>query len=488
MRLWIGVHLPRLPLEVFRPSWSRTTEAGAAVLERDRVILCDTSARDTGLRPGMKRGGVLTLAPDTLLFERSEAREEEAARDVALALMQFTPLVVISDETTILMDVSASLRLFGGALRVCQLVKTVLLRFGFTFSFSTAPTGQGAWLLARIGGGRVISQRSLERALDRLPVTLLPAARKYADWFEGIGCNSIGELRKLPRAGLKRRCGDGLLDALDAALGEAPELFEWLQTPPVFDARLELPDRVEHAEAVLFAGQRLISQLSGWLVARQLVMTRFILYLEHERGREAAPPTAVDVALAEPTWEDRHLVRLLKERLGRITLVAPVIAIRLEAKDVQAAAPPSEELFPQPGGSKEDHNRLLELLVARLGADKVLRPAPVADHRPETANRWVPLADAEKLIPPPGDLPRPAWLLENPVQLLTRQHRPFYGSPLRTVSPPERIEAGWHDGEMVTRDYFVAQGEDFAYYWIFRERVSSRDEDDPRWFLHGLFG
>ncbi|NPT68838.1 hypothetical protein GS910_32075 [Paraburkholderia sp. RL16-012-BIC-B] len=253
---------------------------------------------------------------------------------------------------------------------------------------------------------------------------------------------------------------------LDTALGEAPELYEWLQTPPVFNSRVELPDRIEHAEAVLFAGQRLLAQLSGWLAARQLAITRFILYLEHERGREAMPPTAIDVALAEPTWQDRHLVRLLKERLGRVTLDAPVIALRLDAKDVQVAAAPSEELFPQPGGSKEDHNRLLELLVARLGADRVLKPAPEADHRPESANRWVPVADKEKLVPPPCDLPRPAWLLEAPLALLTRGHRPFYGSPLQMASPAERIEAGWPDGELVTRDYFVALGEDNAYYWI----------------------
>ena len=69
-----------------------------------------------------------------------------------------------------------------------------------------------------------------------------------------------------------------------------------------------------------------------------------------------------------------------------------------------------------------------------------------------------------------------------------KKHRPFYGSPLRMVSPGERIEAGWFDGELVTRDYFVAQADDQSCYWIYRERTSSRDAEDPRWFLHGLFG
>ena len=71
-----------------------------------------------------------------------------------------------------------------------------------------------------------------------------------------------------------------------------------------------------------------------------------------------------------------------------------------------------------------------------------------------------------------------------PVALLLRENRPFYGSPLKLVSGAERIEAGWWQGELVLRDYFVAQGQDNVHYWIYRERL----QDEPRWFLHGLFG
>jgi protein ImuB len=44
-------------------------------------------------------------------------------------------------------------------------------------------------------------------------------------------------------------------------------------------------------------------------------------------------------------------------------------------------------------------------------------------------------------------------------------------------------EAGWWDGALALRDYFVAQGEEGACYWIYRER----DAGHARWFLHGLF-
>lgn len=61
----------------------------------------------------------------------------------------------------------------------------------------------------------------------------------------------------------------------------------------------------------------------------------------------------------------------------------------------------------------------------------------------------------------------PAWLLGKPVSLIERDHRPFYGSPLRIVSPSERIESGWWGGQLVTRDYFVAEASDHICYWIF---------------------
>jgi protein ImuB len=151
-------------------------------------------------------------------------------------------------------------------------------------------------------------------------------------------------------------------------------------------------------------------------------------------------------------------------------------------------APLTASLFPEPGGSKADRDRLFELLVARLGLDNVLRAAPQADYRPDRANAWQPVQ--ERLRPadqrlPPHSLPRPVWLLPKPVALIVRDNRPFYMSPLRLVSGAERIEAGWWDSAQ-TRDYFIAEGRDHAHYWIFRERL--REHDESRWYLHGLFG
>lgn len=479
------MYLPLLPLETIRPNWS---EAGRhVVVARGRVVAASVQALEGGVRIGMRSSGVQAICPDAVLHEQDAAREREALCEIALALLQYTPEVALAGERDVLLDVTASLRAFGGRLTLSRLVRATVGTLGFTPRLGMGPTAQGAWLLAHAAQRRrrVVRMERLAQWLDALPCLLLPALLRYEEWLAGIGCRNFGQLRRLPRAGLQRRTDAAVLDALDRAYGQAPELFEWVQAPPVFRSRLELPDRIEHAEAALFAARRLLQQLSGWLVAHQLAVTGFLLQLEHERGRQAIAPTPLEIALAAPAWREDHLTRLLKERLARMTLTAPLIGLRLEALQVETMKPPTESLFPDPGSTPEEFHRLLELLGARLGDQSVLMPAPRADHRPEVCNAWVPASAprTRREDAAPAFAERPFWLLEQPIELIVREHRPVFRSPLRLVRGPERIECGWWDGGLVVRDYFIYQEESSTCYWLYRERCG----EEVRWFLQGFF-
>jgi protein ImuB len=87
--------------------------------------------------------------------------------------------------------------------------------------------------------------------------------------------------------------------------------------------------------------------------------------------------------------------------------------------------------------------------------------------------------------------PRPVWLL-SPEPLVERRSSPLFdGRPLRLLAGPERIEAGWWDGELAGRDYFIAQAAGGALIWIYRERLPlsrGAGEETSGWFLHGRFG
>lgn len=447
------------------------------------------AARQAGVTPGMRRAGAAAIAPGVELLPRQPQAEADALQGAALALLQYTPEIALADGDTVLLNVGASLMFFRGPRALSRRVAATLRALDLRVSLGMAPTATGAWLLARRAGRgvprRTLKLPTLARRLDALPLSLLPQAQGRRNWLDDIGCHTLAHLRALPRAGLQRRSAPDLLQALDAAYGQTPELYRWLEPPNQFSRRIELMDYMEHTDAVLAVAGRLAEQLGGWLTARQLAVRRVVLSMDHERGRHARPPTELEVALAQPIWQASQLLHLLREKLNHFTLEAPVIAVTLHAPDTVEQPAASTTLFPEPGGTAADHARLLDLLVARLGRDRVRHARPTPDHRPEAANAWTDaLAAPERPAPLPPLLDRPFWLLEIPQPLKLSGHRPHYGGQaLRLKRGPERIESGWWDPALTVRDYFVAEDAAGARYWIYRER----DAEDARWFLHGLY-
>lgn len=460
----------------------------------------------------MRRAGAQALAPGLVQLERNPAAEIDTLNAAALSLLRFTPSVSIDSqaEAMVLLEVSASLRLFGGHRALCREAWRCLQPLGVRVRLGSGVTARGAAWLAMAprsprqpGLRRAIREITMQRYLARLPVAVAaelsgkaPSGKtsegKVSGWLEEIGCRTLGGLRRLPRSGLQHRGGGSMLAALDHAWGMAPELFDWFVPPLRFERVLELPDRMENAAGILAGVQYLLAQLGGWLAAHHCGVTHYRLILQHERRRGGALETAVDIALAEPTRDAAHLMRVLTARVTQLHFSTPVVGLRLVVEQADALVEPTAALFAEPAGSPQVWSQLLDALVARLGREQVLQPAPLADHRPARANRWLPCgamspAELERASRQSGrceQVERPFWLLETPIALQEKGGKPFYGTSLTLRGPAERIETGWWDDGFVARDYFIADSTDGVCYWLYRERVTGR----IHWYLHGLFG
>jgi protein ImuB len=500
--LWIALHLPQLPLDTALRSQARSEAGGDAcaarpvvVCERKRVGWCNPVAADAGIQPGMSDSNAHALAGDLLLFTRDETAETRALKEAALWCLHFTPHVTLRN-AGILLEVAPSLRLFRGLNKLATQLLSGMQELGLQVQAACAPTATGAWLRAQ-GGDDVPAyspHHPVARLLDPLPLRVMESAQPHLDTFSGIGCARLEQLRRLPRKGLARRFGSDLLRELDRAYGLEAEAHAWFEAPASFDAKLELLARVENAEALLFAARRLLLQLTGWLTARHAAVTGMTLQLHHESSRHRNHhSTLVQLALGMPSRDVEHLTLLLRERLARLDLEAPVIEVSLHADQVVELAAPNTELFPMPASDAESTERLVERLQSRLGSQAVQQLSLFADHRPECGTRITAYdgkrrqgTAAQDALPHSARL-RPTWLLKEPIALVTRQHKPFYQSPLELLVGPERIEAGWWDDALVARDYFVAQNKRHMLLWIFRLRTIDETAGSG-WFLHGFFG
>jgi protein ImuB len=312
-----------------------------------------------------------------------------------------------------------------------------------------------------------------------------------------MGLRCLGDLRRLPRSGLARRFGEALLTELDRARGDCPDPREPLVPEPRFEARVELFERADCSEQVLQGAQLLLAQLVAWAQAQHARIGGFTLAMRHEprhRGDTDTPEhTELPLALAEASNDVQHLQLLLRERLARLPLPAPTLALRLRCHQLQRSAAPNGELFPTAASAQQGLLRLVERLQARLGPGQVQQPVLCADHRPERSTAWQPaLAQVQprlRSVAPALPLTRPVWLLPQPLALPEQQSSPLLdGRPLQLLAGPERIESGWWDGALAARDYFIAQAHDGALVWVYRIRLPLAQPMGQGWYLHGRFG
>jgi protein ImuB len=393
------------------------------------------------------------------------------------------------------LEVEASLKLFGGAAPILATARRELAAMGFTALIASAPTAKGAAWLARAGREIALDPARLAAGLADLPLRLLDCGADTCAALAAIGASTIGDLLRLPRDGVARRFGRHLLDEIDRALGRLPDPRTFFTPPQRFHARLDLAAEVTQAEMLLFAARRLVVQLAGFLAARSGGVQRLALRLFHRETRA----TEVAIGLVAPSRDAEHFTRLLRERLGTVGLREPVRAIALAAENIVPLAGEPLALFGDGGetggnGSAGDWAKLVERLRARLGAAAVHGVTTAAEHRPERAARQVePVAAERRRLPlrlpsraaalrSAGIGVRPFWLLPQPKPLEEIGAVPHHGGPLVLLAGPERIESGWWDGGDVARDYFIAETRDRALVWVFRER-----RDPGGWFLHGLF-
>ncbi len=537
--LWFALHLPLLSLEAFCATLApEAQQRPIALLAGHAISAVNPAAAQCGIRPGCKRATALALSSQLLLAEADAQRDAAALLAVAHAALAFTPSVCLHDGQTVLLEVQASLRLFGGAAALLARLQQALQPLGHQLQLAAAPTALGAAVLARwhplaVQGPQVLgpqaSQRAaLHRLLQAAPVHLLGPGREHWDDLQGMGLQTLADLRALPRSGLARRFGEALLDELDRAWGDRPDPRVWLQLPESFDTRLELYARADTTDQVLHGASVLLARLVAWAQARQSRVAAFSLFMHHEARHRGSAPAATElpIALAEPALDPAHLQGLLRERLGALQLVAPTLELRLHCQHLVQGSAPNGELFPSRASATEGLTRLLERLRARLGDAQVLQLQAVADHRPELASRALPVqalasppaagprgragparpagrvaalatggatapTAATTPAPPPARVPlplhRPAWLMPEPLPLAERDALPLLeGQPLQLLSGPERIETGWWDGQPVARDYFIAQAHDGALVWIWRGRLPA-ERGEVNWFLQGRF-
>jgi protein ImuB len=489
--LWIALELPSLPLQIAERAGASPEPLviSEGPVQRPVVACANESARTAGIREGQAVAAAKALAGELRVLPRDAPGEIEALQRLAGWAGQFTPMVSV-DGQGIVLEVESTLKLFDGHAKLTAALKRGVRDLGFHATLGVAPTPLAARLFARaeVRGLQVRSCLALQDLRERLadlPLFLLDWPEKTLARLTDLGVLRLRDMLDLPAEGVAKRFGPEIVLTLERLMGRVADPRAPYAPPPRLRTRLELPAEAEGVEALLFPLRRMLAEFEGCLRGRGAGVQHLAVTLEHGRRKH----TRLDLDFASPEREADFILSIAREKLGRLTLSAPTIALALRAEALLPYTPRAAAWLPGPRENAVDRERLIERLGARLGRERVFGIAIADDHRPEKGARFI-FPDSRKLNPAPFSreargamhTPRPAWLLHRPQRLVTENGHPTFQGALDLTAGPERIEAGWWDGEEVCRDYYVATNPRGETYLIFREHRNL-----AAWYVHGVF-
>jgi protein ImuB len=532
--LWACLHFSDLPLHAAFDA--DELAAPCAVVDgprqRQHIVLANARARHGGVRAGRVLAASRAVCATLLARPRDRSAERRLLLSLAAWAYRFSSQVSLADPDALLIEVGASLRLFGGWPALERRLRRGLAGIGHAPAIAVAPIAAAARVLAAQHDGFFTDQRGpMLAALGCVPVAHSGLAADAVALLCNVGARSLRDAFALPRPELARRTGPAALALLDRLRGDDREPLPLYQPPDRFEHRVELEHRVEAWPPLLFPLRRLCNELAVFLAARDGGVQRCELVLDIEDK----PAAHITIELLAPQREAHMLYDLVRSRLERVALAGPVCGIALVARDLPEFRPRHQDLFEPQRAQGLEWPELAERLRAHLGDESVRRLAAAADHRPELAWRFAaadlaattlsrqhgksraaparraspaaapeavrgaaPVQDSSAQAAIPGSAPvrhpasasaaardavhgiaparqlRPLWLLPRAL--------PLRGPPPRILAGPERIESGWWDGGDTRRDYYVVQTRNGQRAWAFL-MPGARDG----WMLHGWF-
>jgi len=112
--LWLGFYFPQLPLAIFAGG-KESVSLAVTRREKGREVIdrCNALAQEQGIRAGMALNTALALQEDLQVRERNRKREQKLLEALAGWAWQYSSRISF-DPLLILLEVGASLKLFGG--------------------------------------------------------------------------------------------------------------------------------------------------------------------------------------------------------------------------------------------------------------------------------------------------------------------------------------------------------------------------------------
>ena len=316
-----------------------------------------------------------------------EGDRADLMRLAITAARRWSPLVALSGEDGLFLDLTGTAHLFGGEVGWYGASSGCSRAAGFAARIAVADTTGAAWALARASvphptklvlgrkrnptrwGNCVFTERrhcdlpprSHCEAIASLPCAALRIDPAKLELLRRLGIDSIGQLAAIPRGPLVRRFGAALVTRLDQASGRVAEPLDPIVPPASIVVSQRFAEPIATAEAI----EHWLGVLMPQLVVILTETGQGARLVELVADRIDGVPQVLRIGLARPTRDAPHLLRLIVRRIEEIAPGYGIDALHLHVRraDPLDAQPFEERLEEKP----TDLAPLIDTLANRIG-------------------------------------------------------------------------------------------------------------------------
>ena len=180
--------------------------------QRTVILTASYEARAFGVKTGMMLFEARRLCPEVIMVPADNRKYTHTSTQIMRMMHDYTPLVEVFSIDEAWIDVTGSLRLFGGAENIAyQLKSRIRQHFDITCSIGVAPNKLLAKLASEMkkpDGLTTIRPEQISRTLEHLPIKeLCGVGRKMERHLNLMSIYTCGELARCDEGRLTRKFG-----------------------------------------------------------------------------------------------------------------------------------------------------------------------------------------------------------------------------------------------------------------------------------------
>lgn len=466
-----------------------------AATSRGRMIIkqVSLSAQQKGIFVDMILADARAMFPSLEVLDDKPGLSENILTKIGGWCIRFTPITAIDPPDGLILDISGCAHLWGGETIYLNDIATRFNNLGYHIRLAMADTIGAAWAVARFGqNNSIIEPQGQLNSIMSLPPAALRLDAGTIERMQKLGFYKISSFIHMPRAVLRRRFGQQLLQSIAYALGEEEEMFQPLQAVEAYQERLVCFDPIVNKTGIEIALNKLLEKLCARLKKESRGLCIAVLKCFRLDGKMEQ----ISIGTNHPSNNEHHLFKLFEIKISTIEPDLGIELFVLEASKVEDVTTMQETLWLENGAIQDCKlAELLDKIESKCGHNTIHRFLPAEHYWPERSFKNA-LSLDDKPSSTWSDRLRPILLLNEPELIKVTAPVPDYPPMsfrykdklhrIKKADGPERIEREWWIEQGMIRDYYCVEDEEGQRYWLFRSGHYEGNQL-PAWFLHGFF-